>query len=404
MQKHFYLLDGVQNFPHGMLAVPKDFREPNFFWDVYNQLGHFDDFSINNFYNLNRVDILPKDSTKFIVSFLQTPQHNIPALSKDALSLLRNDPKVFLVLFNVLEYNQNEQPLINYLKKENIPPLKTVVLVSNPDYHEKVIDGIIFLSINFWESFTRYHLKLMPDISYITPDERIKTINNANRKFLSLNRNVKLHRIWWFYSILKTEMLNQGHVSYHIPKLLTSEEYNEIIDSPNMLHYIPTNLHQDFKVNGRRQMYARMLDKIDNNRDVINYNNTIKPYYADSLMSFVTESDHRGNFITEKTYKAIVNMHPFFIVGNPDHHALLRVRGYHTFENLFGSEKITTFDDATAVLTRLKNTDIEDLKTIINKRIIDKLVHNYELFWNRKTSWNSITDEVLNILEKHKNE
>lgn len=402
MQKHFFLLDNVQNFPHGMLAVPKDFREPNLYWDVYNQLGHFDNFSINNFYNLNRADILPKDSKKLILTFLQTPQHNVPALSKEALELLRSDENTFLVLFNILENQQQEHDLIRYLKAENIPPLKTIVLVSNPDYHEKVIEGVIFLAINFWESFSRYHLKLMPDISYITPDERIKSFKNANRKFISLNRNVKLHRIWWFYSILKTDMINQGHVSYHLPKLISPQEYSSILDSPNMLHYIPNELHQDFKVNARRQMYARMLDKIDDFH-VINYNNTIKPYYSDSLMSFVTESDHRGNFLTEKTYKAIINMHPFFIIGNPDHHALLRARGYHTFENLFGSEKITSYNDAVAVLTRLKNTNIEDLKAIIEKRIIDKCIHNYELFWNRKVSWESITNEVLKLIEKHNN-
>ena len=49
---HFFLLDNVQNYPHGSLVIPKSINGNEGDWDVGNILGHFDDFTFNKFYSV----------------------------------------------------------------------------------------------------------------------------------------------------------------------------------------------------------------------------------------------------------------------------------------------------------------------------------------------------------------
>ena len=90
-----------------------------------------------------------------------------------------------------------------------------------------------------------------------------------------------------------------------------------------------------------------------------------------------------------------MNLHPFFIVGNPQQHELLRERGYHTFEDLFGVNKVTNFVEAQAMWKHIKNYDIDVLKRTVRRKYYDKLLHNQQLFLSRKISWNDITDNLI---------
>ena len=146
-----------------------------------------------------------------------------------------------------------------------------------------------------------------------------------------------------------------------------------------------------------REMYNRKLDVL-NKVEVINYGNSIKSYYNDSILSVITESDSHKNFITEKTYKAIMNLHPFFIIGNPEQHSLLRARGYETFEELFGVSVVSDYTQAMKLWHNIKNTRIDLLKTKIKNEYFDKLIHNQKLFLSRKISWNTIVDSIVELV------
>jgi hypothetical protein len=90
-----------------------------------------------------------------------------------------------------------------------------------------------------------------------------------------------------------------------------------------------------------------------------------------------------------------MNMHPFFIVGNPDQHTLLRQRGYETFEDLFGVPSITDYNSASGSLLHLKQIDMSILKKTIRKKYFDKLLHNQQHLLTRKISWNTIVQQLL---------
>lgn len=400
MKLHYFLLDNTKDWPHSGLTVDKktSSHEPHANWSVDNLLSHFDEFSYTNFYNVNKVDIIEPHAYKFILNFLHMPGINKFVCSTDAKNLLRNDPRCFLVLMSCLEYHIDAEGLRKYLDFLEIPAEKVIVLCSNVECHNHVINGVLYICINFWESYSRFHHKLLPTSPVANIAKMRKNIKNARRKFLCLNRNVKPHRIWLYYAMVKQDMLEQGHVSYHLPKL-NVKDYNMLCSGDWVLKRIPPKLHDDFKLVNARKMYPRLLDRLDH-VSIINYGNEISAYYADSLVSIVTESDATKNFLTEKTYKAIANLHPFFIIGNPDQHTVLRSRGYYTFEEMFGVDVVEDYESAVQMLTHLKNTEISALKRNIEKNYLDKLVHNHNNFFKRKITWTTIVQEILNATER----
>jgi hypothetical protein len=397
MKEHYFLLDNVENWPYGSLHVKRGGHE-NHPIPVDHFLSHFAEFSYANFYNTLKSDILNPKATKFILNFIHMPQTVEFAISSRAKSLLQKDPKTFLVLLSPLEYQITPLELSKFCTKNKLPLNKIIVLCSATEFHKQTINGIKYICINFWESITRHHHQLLPETYVINRDDRLKQIQNATKKFICLNRNVKPHRIWFMYSMVKAEILDQGHVSYHLPKI-RDDDYNMLCQGDFVLKRIPKHLHKDFKKTNKTQMWPRMLDKLDDEAR-IQYHTGPTPYYQDSLLSFVTESESSKNFLTEKTYKAIVNMHPFFIIGNPDQHTLLRARGYHTFESLFGVSSVMNFDQAMKMLEKIKALDINVLKTTLEKNYLDKLIHNYNNFFTRRISWQTIVQEIFDATER----
>ena len=72
--------------------------------------------------------------------------------------------------------------------------------------------------------------------------------------------------------------------------------------------------------------------------------------YSDSYFSVVVETlydaeQSGGAFITEKTFKAIANAHPFVIFGCPNTLATLRTLGYRTYDNFINNHYDSELDN-----------------------------------------------------------
>lgn len=390
--QHYFLLDQVADNPHNSIEITRYNNGGYKFWHLDNMLGHFSGFNLEDWYHVRRAPLLG-DNLKFIFALVHMPVNFTPALSPDSIKLLRNDKKCCLVLMSTLEGIVMHDELKKGLKQVGVPLDKVIVLHSNPEAHDMKRDGMHYICINFWESYARWHLKMMPDIDMITPEQRFKSIDRASKKFICLNRNIKPHRIYTMYAIIKTGMLEQGHVSYHLPTI-NPKEYKQFTQSPLCLKYMPRDMHKDFLKSVAREMFPRKLDT-PNKMHIINYTKTLSGFYNDSIVSLVTESDHRMNFITEKTFKAIVNMHPYFIIGNPGQHSMMRARGYETFEDLFQTQEVRNYKDANYLLTALKQKDLNKLKSEYKKQYYERCKHNFDLFWKRRVLWQDIVNEIL---------
>ena len=139
--------------------------------------------------------------------------------------------------------------------------------------------------------------------------------------------------------------------------------------------------------NIREHLDYQELDTIINNYPV-SYNKNLNSYYDDSLLHIITESHHSTVFLTEKTFKAIAQRQPFFIIGTPQMHKRLREKGYYTFEKLFDTTQVTNGHQALAFCQKLIDRDIEDIRQEILTDWMPKIEHNYNLFFNSKCDWN----------------
>jgi hypothetical protein len=389
----FFLLPEVYPAPHNNIVVTNQIKPSDV--PLENVFAHFDDFSYRNFLLFEKRNLLPKDAKKFVVYFIHMPNDTDVPIDKQVVKEVNNDPNTFLLLVSVFEHVVTPQELHNTLQKKRIKTDKTVCMVSNIHMHNKLHGGIRFLHVDFWESYTRHHQKFMSTSTEMDIRERLNTIDHAKKKFLCLNRNLKPHRIWFYYALLKTGAVKEGHVSYHLPKIEEDKNnYNRIANEHIVLKHIPAALHKDYFYYLKRKMLVRNLDKLDD-VNIINYKKSIKNYYQDSVVSIITESDFRGVFLTEKTFKAIVHCHPFFIIGNPHHHELLNNLGYYTFEDLFDSKAVGKFRQAENMLNNLKSKDLTDLKNTIKYDYKDKLEYNFNLFYSRVNSWKNIEDLLL---------
>lgn len=389
----YFLLDELIPDPHGSMTLKRPvYEEDRGIYHLDNFLVHFDDFSYKNFINVNQEKLLPKDEIKAVFTFVHMPISNKIRLSHKAKKQLMYDDNTYLVIMSVLETVITPEKLKDEIKKHNIPARKVIVLSSNTDAHGKFLCGIKYICINFWESYSRHHHKMLENNSIVYPDEFKSTDSRYKKKYLCLNRNVKTHRIWNYYAMLNVSVLNDGYTSYHLPKL-EPQVYYDVSRHYNALKRIPENLHQDYFKALNSRMHPRVLDKIDNEY-IINYKESTKNFYLSSCFSVITESDPIQNFITEKTYKAIMNLHPFFIIGNPDMMLTLRKKGYQTFEDMFQTKRVTNYVEAEDLWTQIKNTSFDDYKNKVYNEYYDKLVYNQQHYLNRTISWNTIVKQI----------
>lgn len=390
MNQPYFLLPYVDPSPHGPLCVVRQQDPSTVFID--NFFAHFDDFSLKNFISIEKQHLLPDDALKFVLTFIHMPMRPIINLSKEHVQKIKNDDTTYLLLWSALEHVVDIQALHKALHVKGIPATKTIVLCSNTRLHMKNVKGITFVDLDFWESYSRHHQKMLVNSTEITIEDRLKTVDTASKKYLSLNRNVKPHRIWFYYAYLKYANKKESHVSYHLPTVDRGAHIN-LCEQDIVLKFIPEELKQEFAYYSKRLMLPKRLDSLDN-RFIINYKNTIKSFYTDSLYSVITESDFQEVFITEKTFKAIVHCHPFFILGNRQHHNYLRHRGYKTFEDLFEINAVENFNDAKKLLENLNNMDLSKMKQTVKKEA-DALEHNFNLFYSRHNSWNTVVDNLV---------
>ncbi len=119
---------------------------------------------------------------------------------------------------------------------------------------------------------------------------------------------------------------------------------------------------------------------------------TAEYLYTDSYSSFVLETlydaeQSGGAFITEKTFKAILNAHPFIIFGCPGTLATLRRLGYRTFDHLIDGSYDTVEDNTLRFMAIVRSIEEllsrEDLHSWYQSCLPD-ILHNQRLFISSK--------------------
>lgn len=211
-------------------------------------------------------------------------------------------------------------------------------------------------------------------------DESELTINPKPKKYLCYNRKPHFHRID-IVRYLQASVANEGHISFGTsgPGELT-------------IGKIPTE--SDIQIEWSDPTIS---DKIPN--DVFSLGDL--SVWNDAYLCLVTETLFRPKdfFISEKTWKPIIGLRPFFIFGQPGLRAYLKDNGFDIFEDIFDYSTIKT-ETCTADSSKVAISAINNLSDPQKHfyQIRKRLLRNRQRFYQYATEqWEKL--EKLNLNE-----
>ncbi len=201
---------------------------------------------------------------------------------------------------------------------------------------------------NFWAEFIRQNPDNFLDNKYTREPE-------FKKLFMCLNRKPHDHRRFLINLLEQRNLLNNGYVSFFRDKnpLILTENLSDIIRDTN----------------------NAVVDNIPISNDIASLGdpNIWNSYF----INVVTETTvHTDVFISEKTWKPIMGLRPFLILGDYHIYDHLKELGFDTFDDLFGTwYKDNNWEHrATSIVEILnfyKNADIKQLYKSITPRLIN---------------------------------
>lgn len=202
--------------------------------------------------------------------------------------------------------------------------------------------------------------------------------NDREKYFLMYNRNPeRMHRPYFVNKLYKSNLLNKGYISF-----FTNIDFDDFLEHDPF--YPPLDLtRDDFKdiKENLNNFYPLIIDDADSER-VSGFHNFLsrKNEYENSYFTIVAETNAESEicFITEKTVKPIMNLHPFVILGNPKTLEVLKSYGFKTFDKWWDESYDNEFDF---------------------KKRTEMLFNIVESLCNKsKSEWNHIIKEMESIL------
>ena len=246
-----------------------------------------------------------------------------------------------------------------------------------------------------------YKLKDTPPFLYFPDDEvyyrylhvienkyvKNHNLNQRKKKFTCLIRADKLWRKIYASYIYQMNMTQHGFFSYTGYKYETSHKG---LDDVSLWQGYDNTLQQDI-LSFEMQMpfYCdKLTDKEHNNHKLVH-----QEYFNQAYFNYVVEThfDNDTIFLTEKTFKPILNLQPFIIIGNPGSLALLKDLGYKTFDTVIKEEydKIINHKDRMSQILKISFdlTNLSHKHHIRIQQIISQaLQHNQKLFLSPKVN------------------
>ena len=248
----------------------------------------------------------------------------------------------------------------------------------------------------FIQSKIPYYGGLPYESEYILPEDLNNTIVRKY-KFLSFNRSMnRFHRVVLAHTVLEHNLLNEGIFSFIGGDLLTmSDDVSRDITSKLVRYYNNIN-NLEYYVERIKSLIPYEIDTQHLSLEQkcgFATNNNKKDFYLDTYIHLTSESrfstgKHRGVFFSEKTYRPIINLQPFVMLGDPGTLDELHKLGFKTFHPFIDE----SYDQEVSEVERFKLIQKEILK--LNQKTIEE-IHNW---------YYSITDILLHnqtLLQKY---
>jgi len=277
-----------------------------------------------------------KDSVSFIVDGVNIDYDFIETLTPKILNLVKSG-KVKLIFSNMVDPSLDTSTLIAIEEK-----------LSNYGINA---DNIIFLQGNRLANYCGKMKMLVSDISlyqtsttiplypfetslgYVSDYVREKEIDVDYRrglKFLCFNRNMhRIHRLGLAYLAIKYNILTAGFFSFlaHIHPDIPSQLLHITVENNEELEEIAKKITSLIP-------YELDTQHVDDKMSFTTNENNNKHFYANSYLHITSETEFDSGstpFLSEKTWRPILNLQPFIYVGNYKSLEKLKSLGFKTF-------------------------------------------------------------------------
>lgn len=333
----------------------------------------------------------------------------------ETLNRVRNKEVTIVICHHHEAYHCIIHDLYEFLiVPNNIPPDQVLLLTNSPDIMTEInyvssmfnigpINAEWMLEFEMSASVTAQELSrldMQPNVAKTLLDKEY------TKKFLSFNGLHRPHRSLMMALLASTDLLQYGHVSYNsytFPNYQNpspKEIYDLMLiwtqNSPEFTEILTNNKEQLMNLD---TMYLDDAPKIDKVIMVHSFNKNCVPFYEETYFSVITETlcmkihsqdGHAGigRLLSEKTFKAILNKHPFIIVGVPRTLRLLKDLGYKTFSPWINEDYDEEYDDYKRLL--MINQEIKKLVELSPERLTEFLTfarkiveHNFTVLFEK---------------------
>lgn len=272
---------------------------------------------------------------------------------------------------DIFELEKNIEELEYLLEKYDT---QMYIIINGLNSEEKYIFPKKNTTIIFWPMFYAL-LSINTFYDTLLESEHLWSENNKiDKSYISLNSRPKTHRAMLIDKLSKNNLLDIGYVSW--------------LESNYSCDY-------DFKYWKKKKLI--LTDK------------NIEPWksfpleYRKAFVNIISESDVDIQFITEKTFHAILIEQPFIVLGSVNYHKLLVEYGFELYDEIFdysfdsNPDLNYRIDAIIENINKIKNENFYELRKIIENKIKKNKKHLLDIYHNKKF----IPDFVKFIYDKH---
>jgi hypothetical protein len=261
-------------------------------------------------------------------------------LSERLLSFIKRG-KVRILLASLTEFSHGKDTLVkleNYFSNLGIPPKYVNYLMGNEvtNYLGEIVQGTSHASLQQQaEIGTRYPIE-QSSLGYYCDFPKLEDLDKHKirpKKFLCWNRAMnRPHRLGLAYLAIKHNLLKDGLFSFlHGVHIHANEQLASLVNEEpeSLMSYV-----NKIKSIVPYELDTQTLNPEGKEGFQSNENNK-KEFYTDTYLHLTSETlfDADGSpFMSEKTFRPILNLQPFIYVGNYRGLEELRRLGFKTFD------------------------------------------------------------------------
>ena len=301
----------------------------------------------------------------------------IDTISPELLTLMQQG-KV-KILFNLVhdpvDDGHHLQKIQEYFEKYNIDGSNIMFIPGNnlnvekqkyfPECKVQIFPAELLITQQFAANMLSYPIETsLGYVSDIVRENDLDKNTYREKKFLCFNRSMRPHRYMMAYYSLKMNLLENSTFSF-LNQTADIDGIRNFIQRFNPVEDVDESLRL---ANDIYKLIPYELDTkhlSDNERMGFSISNNLKELYTTSYVHLTTETRFEHGltpFISEKTWRPIINLQPFIMIGNVGTLKFLQDMGFKTFNGYIDESYDSEFDPV--VRFKMIQTEIEKLNNM----------------------------------------